>query len=75
MHVFPFVFFPIKKHKDTMGKTNATSQLLNSFTIGKISIIFNTKGPWNIFAIITRQKFGLFMESHQSFYSISYSIV
>jgi len=38
-----------------MGKTNATLQLLNLFTIGKISIIKKTKGPWNIFATILAQ--------------------
>jgi hypothetical protein len=57
---FPFCFLPNQRDKDTMGKTNATSQLLNSFTIGKISIIYNTKGPWNIFATITTTTWGYF---------------
>jgi hypothetical protein len=44
-----------------MGKTNATPQLLNFFTIGKISIVYNKKGLHNIFAIVTNTKFSFLM--------------
>ncbi len=36
--LFPFFFLPNPRHEDNMGKTSATLQLLNLFTIGKISI-------------------------------------
>jgi hypothetical protein len=42
-----------------MGKTNATPQLLNFFTIGKISSVFKKNGLRNIFAIITNAKIWL----------------
>jgi hypothetical protein len=59
--LLPFSFFLNQKHGHNMGKTNATPQLLNFFTIGKISIIYNKKSPWNIFVTITNPKFSLFM--------------
>jgi hypothetical protein len=60
-NVFPPPPSPNQRHGHNMGKANATPQLLNFFTIGKISIIYNKKSPWNIFVIITTPKIGLFV--------------
>jgi hypothetical protein len=53
--LFPFCFLPNPKQGDNMGKTSATLQLLNLFSIGKISIGKKKKGPWNIFVTILAQ--------------------